>query len=1188
MKNRQYGYLLMLTFATLSITVMAQAPAHYTRGIGIYPGDPSECFAPVPYTESVVAENVALHRLAFASSSVDYNLTAHLVTDGIVHDKEPVRLVVSTPSGTLIRREAEWTVDGGPYSGNTLMGDTTWLQYEWKGGMAVEARQVKVEGRMAYDDQQTISGYRIACQVSDDGINWTTIGSRQGDGLPGQPTRYRLHSDPNKQTADGSLPTRLLQETIPVSFKKPFSRFRLLLEMKGAVQWAFQSVDFIDNDGKAVDVMPSTQFTSAWMSDGGGEQWIYVDLGTQTTMSKVITDWIVPPRKAIIEVSDDAKEWTRVTDLSSDTTKLQTQGRFVRLSLLQTNSEGYYALSELQVIGSKRLAYKPQAEEGMSGRQFFLSGGAWRLQRASQVEDSGERISSSLFDDSDWVPATVPATVLSSYVNIGAVPHPNYADNVDQISESFFRSDFWYRDVFEVPEKMVDRQVFLHFDGINWKAEVYLNGCFLGNIKGAFMRGVFNVSGLLRQGKNILAVRVHCNEHFGAVKEKDEFSTQFNGGIIGADNPTFHASVGWDWITTVRGREVGIWNEVYLTEAGVVTVADPYVLTHRIDDSLTEATPSVFVTNHSSMPVRGTLSFSIGQVTVNKQLLLPAASEQEVCFLPSDYPQLRSNDWQLWWPNGYGSPFLYDAKVEFSIDNTLSDRLEFKAGLREMTYVDMLDSMLIYVNGRRFVPLGGNWGFDEHNLNYRTREYDVAVGYHKQMNCTMIRNWVGQIGDEAFYEACDRHGIMVWQDFWLANPADGPDPYDDAMFLANAYDYLKRIRRYACIGLYCGRNEGDPPPSVDKCLRQYVGQLSPGLGYIPDSADDGVTGHGPYRALPVIEYFRRQSGKIHSERGMPNVMNLESLKRTFSPDSLWPQSREWGQHDYTLNGAQGAASFNTIIQQIVGKATNAGQFASWAQWVNYDGYRAMYEATSASRAGLLIWMSHPCWPSMVWQTYDYYFEPTAAFFGVKKACEPLHVQYNPITNDVELVNRSDGERRNVKVTAEIYDLQGKRIWRKAKVYGSPDDSTIQCFHVDNPVKTENAWILRLSAKTEKVKNSGNDRISENTYLLYPENGNLYAVTELPEAEIQQHITIRDEGTRQKAELELQNISKVPAVFVRICLKGDDGEQILPVDYSDNYVTIMPNEKRSIIVSWEKADARGKKPTFVFTSLNASK
>ena len=179
----------------------------------------------------------------------------------------------------------------------------------------------------------------------------------------------------------------------------------------------------------------------------------------------------------------------------------------------------------------------PHAVAGNRNGRYELSGGNWCLQRASEVTARGEEIASADFDSYDWICATVPGTVLASYINIGAVPNPNYADDIDQISESYFRSNFWYRDEFEV-QTIEDGQQWLNFDGINWKANVFLNGQCLGRIEGAFMRGKFNVTGILQKGKNYLAVEIICNEHFAAIKEKDENTTQFNGGILGADNPT--------------------------------------------------------------------------------------------------------------------------------------------------------------------------------------------------------------------------------------------------------------------------------------------------------------------------------------------------------------------------------------------------------------------------------------------------------------------------------------------------------------------------------------------------------------------------------------------------------------------------------------------------------------------------
>ena len=208
---------------------------------------------------------------------------------------------------------------------------------------------------------------------------------------------------------------------------------------------------------------------------------------------------------------------------------------------------------------------QPAAAPASTKDEIRLSGGNWKVQRASEVTASGEEISKPSFSPENWIVATVPGTVLSSYKNIGAIPNPNYADNLMQISESFFNSNFWYRDEFEVPEGFKQDRLFLNFDGINWKANVYLNGNKIGRIEGAFIRGVFDVTDRVVPGKNVVAVEIIKNEHIGAIKEKCEKNTDFNGGILGADNPTFHASIGWDWISTIRGRNIGIWDDVYLT-----------------------------------------------------------------------------------------------------------------------------------------------------------------------------------------------------------------------------------------------------------------------------------------------------------------------------------------------------------------------------------------------------------------------------------------------------------------------------------------------------------------------------------------------------------------------------------------------------------------------------------------------
>lgn len=1165
---------------------------YYTRGIGQYPGNPKEDFSPSLAPDHSTYRNIALQRSAFASSSHDYNLVAQLATDGLVSDKQPQYLNLSTPEGDVPRREREWMIDEGPYSRNTFSGGDTYFQFTLA-NYSKSVGKLSLVGTVVYDDKVSKGGYEIVCQGSNDGQNWTETGKLSGSGLPGKALSYRVPvTDPNKQTDQTTtMPVRKLDETITFDKEAAYSAYRVLLKMAGAHDWVFTEANFQDKDG-LVEMKPSQFFNSAWMSATAGEEWLYVDLGSRSEFDKVNLHWINKAVKGKIQVSDDAEQWMDAAGLPGgdglkDEIALngKQQARYVRVLMQQPANGSRYILSEVEVMGKGGLVARPVASPAVSKGEMNLSGGNWKLQRASEVAASGEEISTPGYKPADWIVATVPGTVLSSYKNIGAIADPNYADNQLQVSESFFWSDFWYRDEFEVPEGFKQDRLFLNFDGINWKANVYLNGKKLGRIEGAFMRGKFDVTDVVVPGKNVVAVEIIRNAHIGAIKEKNKQSTDFNGGILGADNPTFHATIGWDWIPTVRGRNIGIWNDVFLTSTGKVTVADPFVKSVLALPDTTSATltAEVIVKNHDANAVKGTLEGKVGDITFQQPVELAAGEEKTVVFDAGDFPQLKMENPRLWWPKGYGEPNLYDANFTFKVGEAVSDAKDFKVGIRQMTFNEDNHILSLFVNGRRFIGRGGNWGFGESNLNYRGREYDIAVAYHADMNFTMMRNWVGMIGDKELYEACDRHGIMIWQDFWLANPADGPDPYYPEMFIANAEDYVKRIRSHASIGIYCGRNEGFPPEQIDKALRRIIKEDHPDIHYISSSADDVVSGHGPYRMLPAKEYFTLKTGndKFHSERGMPNVMTYESMLRTFSPEGIWPQDNQWGMHDYTREGAQGCTSFNEIIAKGYGEPQNAKEFADLAQWVNYDGHRSLFESRSQNRKGLLMWMSHSCWPSMVWQTYDYYFEPTAAYFAIKKASEPLHIQWNPATDEVEVVNYSAGTHKGLTAKVQILNMDASVAWEKEATVDSNEDTTDKCIKLEFPENLSKVHFIKMTL-TEDGK-----VISDNFYHRSLEENNYRDLQQLPKVALES-ATIVDknaDGTWSAVSV-IENKTSTPALMIRLNVVGDkDGRQILPVFYSDNYFSLLPGEKKEVRMSWKDEDTRGNEGKVLITGYN---
>jgi hypothetical protein len=597
---------------------------YYTRGIGIYPGLPAEDASPelAPNDEY---RNIAHLRSAYHSSSYDYNLTAQLVTDGIVTDKEPAYMEFTTNNGEVRLREREWTIDGGPFSNNSLRGEDVFLQYamhNWR----EKADVISITGTVAYDEKLATKGYKIFIEGSNDGENWSELAYISRKGLPGKPVQLNLDTDPNKQVQRLEYSMRSLDECIKLNNVSDYACYRIRTAMAGAIEWSFRSVDFY-HSSEQINMLASKHFNSAWMSAGRQEEWVYIDLGSYSTFDNIKLYWINRASKGKIQTSNDAKQWSDLATLSAsnenvDMIECDGSGRYVRILMQEPSNGKNYVLSEVEIMGRGGIVAQPMAQPTANDGKYTLSRGNWKLQRSSEVEAAGEIISTTDFNShKDWIVATVPGTVLTSYKNIGAIPNPNYSDNIFQISESFFYSDFWYRNEFELPEGFARERVFLNFDGLNWKANIYLNGEKIGRQEGAFIRGAYDITNRLATGKNVLAVKIEKNAHIAAVKEKFEDNTDFNGGIIGADNPTFHASVGWDWISTIRGRNIGIYNDVYITTSGDVTLHDPFVQTTLSHPSLKATlTPEVYVKNDNTSPIKGILKGYIGEIKFQQEV----------------------------------------------------------------------------------------------------------------------------------------------------------------------------------------------------------------------------------------------------------------------------------------------------------------------------------------------------------------------------------------------------------------------------------------------------------------------------------------------------------------------------------------------------------------------------------------
>ncbi|HEY1219656.1 MAG: discoidin domain-containing protein [Bryobacteraceae bacterium] len=1159
---------LALSFLAAVVALGAQ---QQTLGVGVYPGDPQQNFAPTFRMDTATYRNLALHRAAYQSSSYDYNLTAQLITDGIVETRLPRWVTVSTSGqGVLPKHERENVLDHNWTTRAELRGTDVWVDIGFLGGDAApEIDRVDVDASAQSSDNQEWS---LILSGSEDGKVWREL--RRGE---------------------GSLrPTGEFKPSIALPAPVRSRYYRIELRCGRRLAWHVGEVAFF-RGGRRLDLGGPYDFTSAWMGAGSGEEWVYVDLGATCTFDRVRLDWIRRAAEGSVEASDDAVHWRTLAPLPNAAGTIDVidlpqaaQARYVRLLMTKPASPEGYILSEMAVFG--RGGPVPVAHPAAAidtGGRLDLAGGRWRVERAWLVGAAGEAISQSGFSDSNWLIATVPGTVLTSYLNAGAVPDPNYGDNQNLISDSFFCADFWYRDVFFAPAVPAGRRVWLNFDGINWKADVYLNGKKLGRIEGAFMRGRFDVTGKLYPGEaNVLAVRIEKNRTPGSTKEKTVMGFGSNGGALGADNPTFHSSIGWDWMPAVRGRDTGIWNSVYLTASGPVTIEDPLVSTSLPlpDTSRADVGLELTLRNHEPRPVAGKLRVRFGEATFEMPVTVGPSTAKAVKLDAAAHPELRLRNPKLWWPNGYGDPNLYAVELQFeTADGQASDTKRFQTGVRQFTYSEEGGALRIFINGRRFVPRGGNWGFSEDLLRYRAREYDAAVRYHRDMNFTMIRNWVGQTFDDAFYEACDRYGIVVWQEFWLANPWDGPDPDDPAMFLLNVRDTVLRIRNHPSIGLYCGRNEGYPPAALDDGIRQALGELAPGSHYISNSADGVVGGGGPYQVMPLKAYFGTLAkSKLHSEMGSPNIPAMESMRAMMPEDALWPPNRTWGEHDLGPREPEAAGSVFRHIEKSYGGAKNVEEFVALAQFLDYEIYRAMFESQSHYRMGMLIWMSHSAWPSLLWQTYDYYFDPGAGYFGSKKGAEPLHIQWNAADETIEVVNYSGGDARGLTASVEVLNLDGSVRWAKTAPVDSTEDSTVTCIKMEYPEGLTAVHFLRLKLLRQS------ETVSENFYWRGLEEGDYRALRTLAKATVEATTSVDQRDGRWHLSTVLHNDSATPALMVRVrAVREKTGDRILPALYSDNYVALMPGERRTIVTDLDGADARGEKPSVVVEGFNVT-
>jgi beta-galactosidase/beta-glucuronidase len=803
--------------------------------------------------------------------------------------------------------------------------------------------------------------------------------------------------------------------------------------------------------------------------------------------------------------------------------------------------------------------------------QVVLSTG-WQLQDAAKAQQPGTEVSQKGFDTAGWYKATVPGTVLTTLVNNHVYPEPLYGENnrPEVIPDSLCRTSWWYRTTIAIPRTYKGRRVWLNFDGINYSATVWVNGAQVGTIRGAFIRGVFDITAQVTPGETaVIAVLVTPQPNPGVPHEHTlRAGLGENGGISAIDGPTFLSTLGWDWIPAIRDRDSGIWQKVFLSATGPVRVKDPLVTTDLPLPKTDSADVGVQATveNVSDQPQKGYLEGTIENIHLRQSVELAAHSTQVVKWDAKTTAALHMEHPRLWWPNGYGSPEMYKLELRFVAGHTTSDSIAVNFGVRKISYsVPGTDTLTISVNGVQVFIRGGDWGLDEALKRIPRERLEAEIRLHQMANLNMIRNWVGQSTGEDFYVLCDKYGILVWDEFFQPNPGDGPNPTDIPTYMANVRDKILRFRNHPSIALWCARNEGFPPPEIDAELRKLMAELEPTRRYQPSSTDGaGVRSHGPYHWRTPREFYTVTDDYFKTETGSVSVPTLESI-HGMMPKKDWESiNDDWAEHDFA-KGNSGSDVYPALIGARYGKFANLADFVRKSQLANYEAFRAMYEGRNAQlfhpTTAILTWMSAPAQPSFVWQLYHYDLEPMSSLFAVMHASELVHIQFNEANGDVQVINNLPEAAKDLVANVAVYNLDGTLAYEhKTRVTAEPFVAT-NLGPIDFPATVSPVHFIKLELLDAKEK-----LLSSNFYWrAQPERPDDFtALNKMPAVKLEATAASADAQGKRTVTVTLHNPSKNIALMAHVQLRREkSGERVLPVYYSDNYVSLVGGETRTI-------------------------
>ena len=820
-------------------------------------------------------------------------------------------------------------------------------------------------------------------------------------------------------------------------------------------------------------------------------------------------------------------------------------------------------------------------KEDNNPQKIMLADNDWLVQSSEKLNISGSEISTTGIAIDDWYDGFVPSTIMGVLTTnkqyAGILEGLNYKD----IDRTPFDHSWWYRKVFPMPTLGKEQHAKLCFDGISYSANVWLNGTQIvsrNEFYGPFRQHTFDITPYLKES-NVLAVEI--------------FRAQPGDPNIGFV----------DWNPRPADESMGIFREVYVEVVGNVDIQHPYIHSKVNNETLEEAWLTVETTlkNNSDKKVKGRLVGSFDGKSFGIPVTLEGKEAKKMVITSKEAPELHMIEPRLWWCNNLGDAEMYTLNLRFEEGKYASDEESVPFGIREIKdYFTENGDRGFILNGKKVLVKSAGWT-DDIFLRDTPATNEIQVRYVKDMNMNSIRFENVWGTSQNIYDLCDKHGLLAlvgWSCQWewenyLGSPVDeygGIIAEKDMDLIAQSLkDQILWLRNHpSIIAWYVGSDMIPRPALEERYMKvlQEVDQLRPYVAAAAKITSEitGPTGmkmHGPYEYVgPNYWYEDTKYGGAYgfnTETGIgAQLPVIESLKRMIPEDKLWPINEYWNYHCTTSTTEMNSLKVLTeTIEKKYGKATNLEDYLRKADLLNYEGTKAMFEAFRVNipqTTGIVQWMLNSAWPSLYWQLYDYYFIPTSAYYGVKKANQKQQLIYNYKDNAVYYVNEvlTPVER---KAKIAMYDAKSVLLHEAEFDFRVEADYSKKIFELDKIAGTV-FLSLQLFDKEDKL-------IARNFYCLSGKKdeyawdktnwvrtpmtayADFKALNSLPAASLMIDGSASSYGENKLLKIEIANEKSVLSFMTRFVLKDNDGNVVYPVFWEDNYFEVLPGERRTL-------------------------